>query len=142
MDQYKIWMSTIFSKIIAGETPAHKVAESNDFLAFMDVNPIANGHVLVIPKKETDYIFDVADDEYMALWIFAKIVAQGIKAVFPCRKVGVAVVGLEVAHAHIHLVPINAVSDMDFSKEKLKLSSEELAEAAEKIKTAILEITA
>lgn len=142
MDQYKIWMSTIFSKIIAGEIPAHKVAESNDFLAFMDVNPIANGHVLVIPKKETDYIFDVADDEYMALWIFAKIVAQGIKAVFPCRKVGVAVVGLEVAHAHIHLVPINAVSDMDFSKEKLKLSSEELAEAAEKIKTAILEITA
>jgi len=142
LDQYKIWMSTIFSKIIAGEIPAHKVAESNDFLAFMDVNPIANGHVLVIPKKETDYIFDVADDEYMALWIFAKIVAQGIKAVFPCRKVGVAVVGLEVAHAHIHLVPINAVSDMDFSKEKLKLSSEELAEAAEKIKTAILEITA
>lgn len=135
-------MSTIFSKIIAGEIPAHKVAESNDFLAFMDVNPIANGHVLVIPKKETDYIFDVADDEYMALWIFAKIVAQGIKAVFPCRKVGVAVVGLEVAHAHIHLVPINAVSDMDFSKEKLKLSPETLTEAAEKIKTAIREITA
>lgn len=135
-------MSTIFSKIIAGEIPAYKVAESNDFLAFMDVNPLADGHVLVIPKNKTDYIFDVADDEYMGLWIFAKIVAQGIKAVFPCRKVGIAVVGLEVAHAHIHLVPINAVSDMDFSKEKLKPSPEFLAESAEKIKNAIRGITA
>ena len=135
-------MSTVFSKIIAGEIPAYKVAESNDFLAFMDVNPLADGHVLVIPKNETDYIFDVADDEYMGLWIFAKIVAQGIKAVFPCRKVGIAVVGLEVAHAHIHLVPINAVSDMDFSKEKLKPNPEFLAESAEKIKNAIKGITA
>lgn len=135
-------MSTIFSKIISGEIPAYKVAESNDYLAFMDVFPIAHGHVLVIPKKETDYLFDITDDEYMGLWIFAKIVAQGIKKVFPCEKVGVAVVGLEVAHAHIHLVPINRVDDMDFSKEKLKLTSEELQTAAENIKIAIREITA
>lgn len=135
-------MSTIFSKIISGEIPAYKVAESNDYLAFMDVFPIAHGHVLVIPKKETDYIFDIQDDEYMGFWIFAKIVAQGIQQVFPCRKVGIAVVGLEVAHAHIHLVPINEVKDMDFSKEKLKLKPEELKAAAEKIKIAIREITA
>ncbi len=135
-------MSTIFSKIISGEIPAYKVAESNDYLAFMDVFPIAQGHVLVIPKKETDYIFDIQDDEYMGFWIFAKIVAQGIQQVFPCRKVGIAVVGLEVAHAHIHLVPINEVKDMDFSKEKLKLKPEELKAAAEKIKIAIREITA
>ena len=135
-------MSTVFSKIVAGEIPAHKVAESNDFLAFMDVSPLAPGHVLVIPKKDTDYIFDVADEEYMGLWIFAKIVAQGIKTVFPCRKVGVAVVGLEVAHAHIHLVPINNVSDMDFSRPKLTPSPEELADAAGKIEEAIRTITA
>lgn len=135
-------MSTIFSKIVAGEIPAHKVAESNEYLAFMDINPLAAGHVLVIPKVETDSIFDIEDGAYMGLWIFAKIVAQGIKKVFPCERVGIAVVGLEVAHAHIHLVPINQVSDMDFSKEKLKFTSEELADAAEKIKTAILTITA
>lgn len=135
-------MSTIFSKIIAGEIPAHKVAESNDFLAFMDINPIAEGHVLVIPKQETDYIFDIEDDFYMALWIFTKIVAQGLKKAYPCEKVGIAVVGLEVAHAHIHLVPINHVSDMDFSKPKLAFSAEELAAAADKIKLAIREVTA
>lgn len=135
-------MSTVFSKIISGEIPAYRVAESNDYLAFMDVFPIVHGHVLVIPKKETDYVFDIQDDEYMGLWIFAKIVAQGIKKVFPCEKVGVAVVGLEVAHAHIHLVPINRVDDMDFSKEKLKLTPDELQAAAEKIKISIREITA
>lgn len=134
-------MPTIFSKIISGEIDAHKVAESNDFLAFMDINPLVEGHVLVIPKKETDYVFDMADDEYMSLWVFAKIVAQGVKAAFPCEKVGVAVVGLEVAHAHIHLIPINEVSDMDFSKEKLKLTQMALADAAEKIKSAILTFT-
>jgi histidine triad (HIT) family protein len=135
-------MSTIFSKIVSGEIPAYKVAETNDYLAFLDVFPIAHGHVLVIPKKETDYIFDVDDEEYMGLWIFAKIVAQGIKNAFPCNRVGVAVVGLEVAHAHIHLIPINSVSDMDFSKEKLKLTTEEFQAAAEKIKMAIRELTA
>ena len=95
-------MSTIFAKIVAGEIPAYKVAESNDYLAFLDVNPLTEGHVLVIPKKETDYIFDINDEEYMGMWVFAKIVAQGIKQAYPCKKVGVAVVGLEVAHAHIH----------------------------------------
>ncbi len=133
-------MSTIFSKIVAGDIPAYKVAESNDFLAFLDINPLAKGHVLVIPKKETDYIFDVQDDEYIGLWIFAKIVAQGIKNVYPCERVGVAVVGLEVAHAHIHLVPINAISDLNFEREKLKLSPEEFAASAELIREAIREV--
>lgn len=134
-------MSTIFSKIVSGDIPAHKVAESEDYLAFMDINPLATGHVLVIPKNETDYIFDMAESDYSGLWIFAQIVAKGIKKVFPCERVGVAVVGLEVPHAHIHLIPINHVKDMDFSKEKLKPHSAELAQAAELIKHAILAIT-
>jgi len=135
-------MSTIFSKIVAGEIPAYKVAESNDFLAFLDISPLAKGHVLVIPKKETDYIFDIADDEYMALWVFAKIVAQGIKKVIPCVKVGVAVVGLEVAHAHIHLVPINKISDLNFAGPKLSLAEDELHEIATTIRESIVGITA
>jgi len=134
-------MPTIFSKIVAGEIPAYKVAESNDFLAFLDINPLAEGHVLVIPKKETDYIFAMEDDEYIGLWVFAKIVAAGVKAAFPCEKVGVAVIGLEVAHTHIHLIPINHVGDINFSKEKLKLSEEELSRHAEKIRDALAEIT-
>lgn len=135
-------MSTIFSKIVAGEIPAYKVAESNDFLAFLDISPLAKGHVLVIPKKETDYIFDIEDDEYMALWVFAKIVAQGIKKVIPCVKVGVAVVGLEVAHAHIHLVPINKISDLNFAGPKLSLAEDELHEIATTIRESIGSITA
>jgi len=135
-------MSTIFSKIVAGEIPAYKVAESNDFLAFLDISPLAKGHVLVIPKKETDYIFDIEDDQYMALWVFAKIVAQGIKKVIPCVKVGVAVVGLEVAHAHIHLVPINKISDLNFAGPKLNLGEEELHQIAETIGESIISITA
>lgn len=134
-------MSTIFNKIISGEIPAYKVAESNDFLAFLDISPLTPGHVLVIPKKETDYIFDIEDDEYMGMWVFSKIVAQGIKKAFPCRKVGVAVVGLEVAHAHIHLVPLNEVSDMNFSKPKLSLSAEEMTKIADEIRDAISDIT-
>ncbi|WP_159637463.1 HIT family protein [Sphingobacterium composti Ten et al. 2007 non Yoo et al. 2007] len=134
-------MSTIFSKIVAGEIPAYKVAESNDFLAFLDVSPLTPGHVLVIPKKETDYIFDIENDEYMGLWIFAKIVSQGIKKVFPCKKVGVAVVGLEVAHAHIHLIPLNKVSDMSFDKPKLSLPADEMNKIAEDIRQAISEVT-
>jgi Diadenosine tetraphosphate (Ap4A) hydrolase and other HIT family hydrolases len=134
-------MPTIFSKIIAGEIPAYKVAESNDYLAFLDINPLAKGHVLVIPKRETDYLFDIEDDEYMGLWVFAKIVAQGLKQVCPCERVGVAVVGLEVAHAHIHLIPINHVSDIDFSRPKLKLNHEEFTEMAESIKNSVLAIT-
>lgn len=134
-------MSTIFSKIISGEIPAHKVAESNDFLAFLDINPLARGHVLVIPKNETDYVFDIEDAEYMELWIFAKLVARSIKAAFPCEKVGVAVVGLEVAHAHIHLIPINNVADMDFSKQKLELTNEEFIEDSERIRLALKDVT-
>jgi len=130
-------MPTIFSKIIAGEIPAHKVAESNEFLAFLDISPLAEGHVLVIPKKEVDNLFDLDDETYTGLQMFAKIVANGIKRAIPCLKVGVAVIGLEVPHAHIHLIPINKVSDIDFSRPKLSFTDEELAATAVKIKTAI-----
>lgn len=126
-------MATIFSKIINGEIPAYKVAESDDYLAFLDINPLAEGHTLVIPKKETDYIFDINDEEYLGLWLFAKKVANSIKKVVPCRKIGVAVIGLEVAHAHIHLVPINDIYDIDFKKVKLKLSENRFKELASKI---------
>lgn len=123
-------MGSIFSKIVAGEIPCYKVAENEQFLAFLDISPLAKGHTLVIPKKEVDYIFDIQDKEYQELFLFAKKVATAIKKVVPCKKVGIAVIGLEVAHAHIHLVPINEVFDLDFKKEKVKLSKEELAEVA------------
>jgi len=128
---------SIFSKIISGEIPAHKIAETADFLAFLDINPLVEGHVLVIPKKEVDYIFDIDDETYAGLMIFAKIVAEGVKKAIPCIKVGVSVIGLEVPHAHVHLIPMNAVSDMNFSREKLKPSAEKLAETAQKIKAAL-----
>lgn len=128
---------SIFSKIISGEIPAHKVAETADFLAFLDINPLVEGHVLVIPKKEVDYIFDMDDETYAGLLIFAKIVAEGVKKAIPCKKVGVSVIGLEVPHAHVHLIPMNAVSDMDFSREKLNPSAEQLAETAQKIRAAL-----
>jgi|SRR5690606_23760116 len=134
-------MPTIFSKIVDGEIPAYKVAESNDYLAFLDINPLTKGHVLVIPKQETDYLFDMADDDYMGLWVFAKIVAQGIKQVYPCERIGVAVIGLEVAHAHVHLVPINGIGDLNFDRPKLKLSHDEFAESAEAIRNAISSLT-
>lgn len=121
-------MATIFSKIVNGEIPAYKIAENEEFLAFLDINPLAEGHTLVIPKKETDNIFDISDEEYKELFLFAKKVAKAIKAVIPCKKIGVAVIGLEVAHAHIHLVPINDVYDIDFKKEKLKLSPDRFNE--------------
>lgn len=127
-------MSSIFSRIISGEIPSHKVAEDENFLAFLDVSPLVMGHVLVIPKKEVDYIFDIEDELYADFTLFAKKVAVGVKKAFPCKKVGVAVIGLEVPHAHIHLIPMNNVSDMNFAKEKLKPSQEQLAEAAAKIK--------
>lgn len=127
-------MSTIFSKIVSGEIPAHIVAETTEFLAFLDINPLVMGHVLVIPKKEVDYIFDMDDEHYFGLTLFAKIVAKGLKEAFPCEKIGVAVIGLEVPHVHIHLIPMNNVSDMNFSKQKLAPTQEELAEAAAKIK--------
>lgn len=128
---------SIFSKIISGEIPAHKVAETNDYLAFLDISPLAEGHVLVIPKKEVDYIFDIDDESYAGLMLFAKIVAAGIKKAIPCKKVGVSVIGLEVPHAHVHLIPMNSVADMNFAKEKLQPSQEELAATAQKIRAAL-----
>lgn len=127
-------METIFSKIISGEIPAYKVAEDENFLAFLDISPLAKGHTLVIPKKPVDYIFDMETEDFNRIWLFAKEVAKKIKKVIPCKKVGLAVVGLEVAHAHIHLVPINEVSDINFSKEKLSLSHQEYRDIQEKIK--------
>ncbi|MES2559703.1 MAG: HIT family protein [Bacteroidota bacterium] len=130
-------MSTIFSKIIAGEIPCYKVAETNDFLAFLDVRPLAAGHTLVIPKTETDYIFDMDDEQFAGLLLFAKIVAKAIKQAIPCTKVGVAVIGLEVPHAHIHLVPMNAVGDLNFEKERVKFSEEEYKTIAMSIQQAL-----
>ncbi|AMQ01464.1 Histidine triad (HIT) protein [Pedobacter cryoconitis] len=127
-------MSSIFSKIVAGEIPAHVVAETTEFMAFLDVSPLAMGHLLVIPKKEIDYIFDMDEESYFGLTLFAKIVAVALKKAFPCVKVGMAVIGLEVPHVHIHLIPMNAVGDMNFSKAKLNPTQEELQEAAQKIK--------
>lgn len=130
-------MASIFSKIINGEIPAYKVAEDDKHLAFLDVFPIAKGHTLVIPKKEVDNIFDLPADEYKELFAFAQKVAAGVKFSAPCKKVGIAVIGLEVPHAHIHLIPINSVGDMDFKKEKIKFSSEEYLQTAEIIKNNI-----
>lgn len=127
-------MASVFTKIIAGEIPCHKIAETEKYFAFLDIMPLVNGHVLVIPKKETDYIFDLDSEDYKGLWEFAQTVAKAIKKAIPCKKVGIAVVGLEVPHAHIHLVPINNVEDMNFSKPKLKPTQEELNETADKIK--------
>ncbi len=126
-------MASIFSKIVAGEIPCHKVHESDEFLAFLDIMPVQKGHVLVVPKEEVDYIFDLEDALLSRMMLFAKEVAGKIKAVFPCDRVGVTVIGLEVPHAHIHLIPINNLHDMDFTREKLKLSSDELKSIAEKI---------
>jgi len=123
-------MSTLFSKIVKGEIPCHKVAENDQFLAFLDIMPLVKGHVLVIPKREEDYIFDLEDEELAGMIVFAKNVARKMKIVLPCRKIGVTVIGLEVPHAHIHLIPINGIADMDFSREKLSFSAEELEETA------------
>jgi histidine triad (HIT) family protein len=128
---------TIFSKIISGEIPAHKVAESNEFLAFLDISPLAEGHVLVIPKVEVDYIFALDDETYTGLQLFAKIVATGLKEAIPCKRIGVAVIGLEVPHAHIHLIPMNRVDDLNFARPKMSFTSEELEATAEKIKAAL-----
>jgi histidine triad (HIT) family protein len=132
-------MSSIFSKIVAGEIPAYKVAESIDFLAFLDINPLAEGHVLVIPKKEVDYLFDLDDELYTGLQMFAKIVATAMKQVIPCKRIGVAVIGLEVPHVHIHLIPMNEVSDLNFSRPKLTFTPEQFEATAEKIKEALRE---
>ncbi|KAF0196937.1 MAG: hypothetical protein FD166_2215 [Bacteroidetes bacterium] len=126
-------MASIFSRIVSGEIPAYKVAEDDRFLAFLDINPLAEGHTLVIPKKEVDYIFDIEDSLYSDYMVFAKKVAKAVKSVIPCSRIGVAVIGLEVAHAHIHLIPINTVYDIDFSKPKLKLSPDRLKAIASSI---------
>jgi histidine triad (HIT) family protein len=131
-------MASIFSKIINGEIPCYKVAENDEFLAFLDIMPLRLGHVLVIPKRETDYIFDIEDDELGRFMLFSKFVAQGIKQVVPCKKIGVTVIGLEVPHAHIHLVPIDSVADMNFAAEKQQIPHETLAELAHKISAVLI----
>lgn len=123
-------MASIFSRIVHGEIPCYKIAEDNRFLAFLDVNPLVKGHTLVIPKKEVDYIFDIDDEEFIAFQLFAKKVAKKLKSHIECKRIGVAVIGLEVPHAHIHLIPMNTIDDMNFSREKLKLAPEELQELA------------
>tara|TARA_Y100000589_G_scaffold159926_1_gene152109 strand:+ start:314 stop:706 length:393 start_codon:yes stop_codon:yes gene_type:complete len=126
-------MSSIFSKIVRGEIPSYKIAENDHYFAFLDIFPLAVGHVLVIPKNETDSIFDISDTEYNGLWQFAKKIAKAIEKTIPCKRVGVAVIGLEVPHAHIHLIPLQCVEDINFSKPKLKLDSDMMKGIAEKI---------
>lgn len=127
-------MATIFSRIVAGEIPCHKVAENEEFFAFLDINPVTVGHTLVIPKREVDYIFDLEDETLGRMMAFAKRVAKAQEAAIECKRVGIAVMGLEVPHAHIHLIPITKESDMYFGGDKLSLSQEELAEIAGKIR--------
>jgi histidine triad (HIT) family protein len=129
-------MASIFTRIVQGEIPCHKIAEDEHFLAFLDINPLHEGHTLVIPKVEVDYLFDLDDELLADMLPFAKEVARKIKAVVPCERIGVTVIGLEVPHAHIHLIPINGVHDMEFSRPKLKLSQEEFAALAERIRKA------
>lgn len=126
-------MADIFSRIAVGEIPSYKVAANDEFYAFLDINPLVMGHTLVIPRREVDYFFDMGDDELARMIVFAKRVAVAIKKAFPCKKVGVAVLGLEVAHAHIHLVPMQSEKDMDFRREKLSPKPEEMKAAAERI---------
>lgn len=126
-------MAGIFARIIAGEIPSYRVAEDEHNYAFLDINPLAEGHVLVVPKHEVDYIFDLSDEEYTRLQLFAKKVAIAVKKAFPCRKVAQVVLGLEVPHAHIHLIPMNSEADVDFRREKLQLSPERMAQIADKI---------
>jgi histidine triad (HIT) family protein len=127
-------MASIFSRIIAGEIPCYKIAETEDFFAFLDINPLAKGHTLVVPKAEVDYIFDLDDNILSGLHVFAKKVAKAIEQVVPCERIGVAVIGLEVPHAHVHLIPINSIKDIDFSQPKLAFTKEEF----EQIQSAIV----
>ncbi|MBT7726449.1 MAG: HIT family protein [Flavobacteriales bacterium] len=130
-------MSSIFSKIVNNETPSFKVAEDENYLAFLDAFPLFYGHVLVIPKKETDYIFDLDSDKYLGLWNFSQKVAKAMDKVIVCKRIGVAVIGLEVPHAHIHLVPINGISDINFEREKKTFSADKMQEIADKINFAL-----
>lgn len=126
-------MASIFTKIIAGEIPAHKIAENDEFLAFLDISPLAKGHTLVIPKTEIDYYFDIEDELLARMNVFAKKVAKGIRQVVPCQRIGVAVIGLEVPHAHMHLVPINSIGDINFKSPRLDLTSEQMSSIATQI---------
>lgn len=126
-------MASIFTKIINEEIPGHIVAQNEQAVAFLDINPLHEGHTLVVPRQEVDYLFDVPEKEYNALWAFSKKVAHAIGKAITCKRVGIAVIGLEVPHAHIHLIPINSVQDIDFSRPKLQFSQEELAATAQKI---------
>ncbi len=130
-------MATVFSKIIQGEIPSYKIAEDDRYFAFLDIHPLAEGHTLVVPKTETDYIFDLEDDRLAGMMVFAKKVAKAIGKVIPCKRVGIAVIGLEVPHAHIHLIPINGIHDIEFSQPKLKLSPDQFVAIMEKIKKAL-----
>ncbi|MFN5443107.1 MAG: HIT family protein [Crocinitomicaceae bacterium] len=127
-------MSTLFTKIIKGEIPCYKIAENESFLAFLDINPLVKGHVLVIPKIEIDYFFDLEDDMLSSMILFSKEVSSKIKAYVTCKKIGISVIGLEVPHAHIHLIPINSIDDMNFTNQKLKLTPFELEEIAKQIR--------
>ncbi len=129
-------MASIFTRIIKGELPCHKIAENEHCIAFLDIFPLKKGHTLVVPKKEIDLIFDLPDKEYSELWMFAKDIAKKIKKAVPCQRVGIAVVGMEVPHAHIHLIPLDNIDDINFSRPKLKLTPEELEEIAQKIRNA------
>jgi histidine triad (HIT) family protein len=126
-------MASIFTRIVNGEIPAYKVAEDPDYLAFLDVNPLKAGHTLVIPKMEVDYIFDLDADAYQGLWAFAKRVSAAVEQAVPCKRIGIAVIGLEVPHAHIHLVPLDSMADLDFTAPRAKLSQEEYKELAASI---------
>lgn len=128
-------MASIFTKIVNGEIPCYKIAETDDYLAFLDVSPLVKGHTLVIPKKEIDYIFNIGDELYTGLQLFAKKVAHAIEKAVPCKRIGVAVIGLEVPHAHIHLIPINTVGDINFSRPKLQVDKTEMEEIAAKIRS-------
>src|SRR4051812_31897280 len=126
-------MSTIFSKIVKGEIPGYKIAEDESYFAFLDISPLVKGHTLVIPKQETDYIFDINDDKYKGLWLFAKKIGKAIKQAIPCERIGITVIGLEVPHAHIHLIPINRMADMNFANPKKSFSKEEMEATAASI---------
>ena len=130
-------MASLFTQIINRDLPAHIVAEAENYIAFLDIHPLAKGHTLVVPKKEVDYVFDLDDEILAGLMLFAKQVAQGIQKVVPCLRIGMAVVGLEVPHAHLHLVPLNDLYDIDFKKPKLQLSLAELGEMADQLRVAI-----
>ena len=130
-------MPSIFSKIVRNEIPSYKVYENENFLAFLDINPLKKGHTLVIPKKEVDYIFDLKSKEYQELWNFAKLVAKGMKRVIKCERISIVVMGLEVPHAHIHLIPLDSMQDVDFSQPKLNLSSDQMNKIASLINSAI-----